>query len=103
MIVCITAKGGTLDSEFDNRFGRGAFFIFYDTETKNYEAVKNPNVDAAGGAGTKSAQLVSLKGAKILISGHLGSNADTAIKAAGIEFKPETGGTIKEIILRHFK
>jgi predicted Fe-Mo cluster-binding NifX family protein len=103
MIVCITAKGGTLDSEFDARFGRGEFFIFYDTETKIYKALKNPNVDEAGGAGTKSAQLVSINGTKILISGHLGANADIAVKAAGIEFVSETGGTVKEIIQKHFK
>ena len=103
MIVCITAKSGTLEAELDERFGRCVFFIFYNTETKKYEAFKNPHAEDQSGAGTKSAEFVMLKGVKMLISGHLGPNAERGISAAGIEFVPESSGTVKDIIEKRFK
>ena len=62
MKICITAMGDNLDSEIDARFGRCNFFIVIDTDTMEYEAVKNINANSGGGAGIQSGQLVNEKG-----------------------------------------
>jgi predicted Fe-Mo cluster-binding NifX family protein len=50
MKICVTSQGDNLEAQTDPRFGRCQFFIFLDTETLEFEAIKNPNVDAMGGA-----------------------------------------------------
>ncbi len=101
MKVCVTAVSRGLDAEIDPRFGRAQFFVFVETETMDVESVKNPNVDATGGAGIRSAQLVADKGAKVVITGHVGPNAMQALEAAGIRIVTGVGGiTVKEAVQR---
>ncbi len=86
MSICVTATGNSLDSQVDPRFGRAAWFLFVDENDLSVkEAVENPNVNAMGGAGIQSAQMVAEKGAKVLLTGSLGPNAVTALDAAGIK------------------
>ena len=51
MKIAITATGKTLDSQVDPRFGRAAWFIVADSDSMEFEAIANDNVNAAGGAG----------------------------------------------------
>jgi len=86
MMVCVTSTGNSLDSQVDPRFGRAAWFLFVDQDSLELkEAIENPNVNAMGGAGIQSAQLVADKGAQVLLTGSLGPNAVTALSAAGIK------------------
>ena len=103
MKICITSKGETLDSEIDPRFGRSQYFIFIDTEGSDFEVVKNPKIDAAGGAGIDSAILVAKKGVKALLSGHCGPNAFHTLQAAGIEVFIGLSGKVKEAIEKYKK
>ena len=64
MNICITSEGNNLDSRVDQRFGRCQYFIFIDTETSQFEAVQNQNVNGSGGVGIQSGQLVAQKQAK---------------------------------------
>ena len=61
MKICITSQGKNLESEIDPRFGRCKYFIFYDTETNQYEVVENPWREAPKGAGNQAAQFVASK------------------------------------------
>lgn len=54
MKICISSTGDNLDSGLDSRFGRCEFFIFVDPETMDFEAVKNPYINAFGGAGIQT-------------------------------------------------
>ncbi|MHC1579752.1 MAG: NifB/NifX family molybdenum-iron cluster-binding protein, partial [Candidatus Alkanophagales archaeon] len=54
--VCVTATAEGLDAEVDPRFGRCRYFVIVDTETMEYEAVRNESADAPGGAGVQAAQ-----------------------------------------------
>ncbi len=84
MTICITSTGSSLDAQVDPRFGRAAWFLFVDQDSLELkEAIENPNVNAMGGAGIQSAQLVAERGAQVLITGSLGPNAVTALSAAG--------------------
>ena len=72
MIVAITSSGNTTDSLIDQRFGRCAFFAFYDTESKTLEFTENTNKDAEEGAGPASVSLVASQGATKVVSGEFG-------------------------------
>lgn len=103
MKVCITSTGPGLDSEMDPRFGRCQYFLFVDLETLGCEAVENPNIGAAGGAGIQSAQLVANKGVEALITGQVGPNAFTTLQAAGIKILTGASGKVREALDKYQK
>ena len=103
MKICVTAQGGNLDSEIDPRFGRCKYFLFIDKETLEFEAVENPNIDATGGAGIQSGQLVAGKGAGALLTGNVGPNAFETLKTAGIDVVTGLSGSVKEAIEKYKK
>lgn len=72
MKVAITSTGNTLDSTLDQRFGRCACFVIYNTETKGIEYIPNPNREAQEGAGPASVQIVASRGVEKVISGEFG-------------------------------
>jgi len=103
MKICITSCGKTLDSVVDSRFGRCAYFIFYDMETGNFEAEENNSAQFQGGAGIQSAQFVASKDAKAVLTGNVGPNAYQTLNAAGIEVYTGVSGSIKEAIEKYKK
>ena len=103
MKICLTARGDNLDAQLDPRFGRCEYFIFVDPDTFEFEAVRNPNTDGAGGVGIKSSQLVANKDVQAVITGNVGPNAFHALNAAGIEVVTGLSGTIKEAIEKYKK
>jgi len=72
MKVAITSTGNTLESFIDQRFGRCAYFVVYDTESKSIEFIPNPNKDAEEGAGPASVQLVASRNVGKIVSGEFG-------------------------------
>jgi len=98
MKICITSEGKTLDSKVDPRFGRCQNFIFFDTDTGNFEAQENTNAQFQGGAGIQSGQLVVSKGVKVVITGNVGPNAHQVLSVAGISIFTGVSGTVKEAI-----
>jgi predicted Fe-Mo cluster-binding NifX family protein len=98
MKICVSSQGNTLDSQVDPRFGRCLYFLVVDTDTLKYEAIRNPNIDAMGGAGIQSGQLVAGRKVKAVITGNVGPNAFQTLKAAGIQVITGASGGIKEVI-----
>ena len=103
MKICITSEGDNLGSKVDPRFGRCQYFIIVDTDTLQFEAIGNPNLDSMGGAGIQSAQLVASKQAKAVLTGNVGPNAFSTLQAAGIEVCTGVSGTIKEAVENYKK
>ncbi len=101
--ICITSEGKTLDSNVDPRFGRCQYFMFVDTDTLEFEAVENPSTQSMGGAGVQSAQLVSSKGAKAVVTGNVGPNAFQTLSAAGIDILIGASGVVKNAIENYKK
>lgn len=85
MKVIITATGNTLDSKFDLRFGRAAWFCIYDSETKSTEFLENENSNSNGGAGPKAAEQVAELEITKVISGHFGPKAQTQLEQFNIQ------------------
>lgn len=72
MKIAIAASENTLESNICNQFGRCAYFIIYDTESKAIEFIPNPNKDADEGAGKAAVQLVVSRNVNKIISGDFG-------------------------------
>ncbi len=100
MKICITSEGNDLNSKVDQRFGRCQYFIFIDTDTSQFEAVQNQNVNGSGGVGVQSGQLVAEKEAKVLLTGKVGPNASKTLESAGIEVVLDVEGAVKEALDR---
>lgn len=98
MKVVVTAKGTDLDSGLDPRFGRAENFIVVDTDTMEFELIKNDGINAMHGAGIQAAQFVSDKGIAVLITGNVGPNAQQTLQAAGVKVYQMTGNTVKDAV-----
>ena len=103
MKLLFTSVGKTLESDMDPRFGRGAGFILYDTETKEYSWHDNrENAQAGHGAGTNAAQLVVELGANAVLTSHVGPKAGAVLSAVGIEtYSHVENMTVLEAIRRY--
>lgn len=99
MLVVISSQGDSLDSSTSPVFGRCPWFVFYDTSKDEVvEAVQNPAASAPGGAGVQAAQFVVSKGAKAVITGHVGPNAFSILDGAGVEIYTGASGTVQEAV-----
>ena len=100
MKIAITADQPTLDASLDPRLGRCAYFLIVDPDSLDFEAVQNPNVALAGGAGIQSAQLIAAKDTKFVLTGNCGPNAQETLSAAGIGVIPGCSGPVRDVIER---
>jgi len=103
MKIAVTAKGGSLNAQMDERFGRCEYFVIVDSETMRFNAVFNPIAAASGGAGPSAAREIAKHGAEVLITGNVGVNAQQALDAAGIKVVTMAGGTVKEVVEKYLK
>lgn len=100
MKVAITSTGNSIDSSIDQRFGRCAYFVIYNTENKAIEFVPNSNQEAEEGAGPASVQLLASRDVGKIVSGEFGIKIKSLLDSLKIQMivlkQPEK--TIKEII-----
>lgn len=98
MKLCVTAKENNLDAPIDPNFGRCRYFIFVDSGTLQFEAVENPNVQASGGAGTNSGQLIASRNVDALLTGDVGPNAARVLASAGVKVVTGITGSVHEAV-----
>lgn len=103
MRVCISSNGKTVDSAMDPRFGRAPYFIVADTDTMEFEIIENAAAMSGGGAGITSGQLMVDKGVQAVITGNIGPNAMSVLKAANIETYHGIATSVKENIEKYNK
>jgi len=104
MKVCFTARGTTLDSPMEERFGRAPYFILVERETGSFEAIQNPYADGGGGVDPKAAQVLIANHVKALVSGQVGGNAREVLAAAGIAmYTYRAGGSVRDAFDRFSK
>ena len=89
-----------MSSEFDKRFGRGAWFCVYNEETGKAEFVENVNKDDNNGAGTKAAEKMVVLGVQKIISGDFGPKAKELLEEFNIQMVilRDEGLTVESII-----
>lgn len=84
MRIAITSQGDDLDFDVNPFFGRAPCFVFVDPETLAFDAVVNPALMSAGGAGIRAAQLVVEHQVAAVLTGNVGPNAYGVLRAAEI-------------------
>jgi len=100
MKIAIASNGNTLESTLDLSFGRCAYFIIYDSETKAMEFIPNPNRDLEEGAGPASVNIIASRNADKIISSEFGVKIKPlldSLKIQMIVLKKSTK-TIQQII-----
>ena len=98
MRIVIGAMGEKLNAEVSPIFGRCPVYLFVDTDTMEFEAVPNPAMSAAGGAGIQAAQFVVSKGVQAVLTGNVGPNAFNVLQASGIQTYPISAGTVQQAV-----
>ena len=85
MKVAITSSGDSFESTIDKRFGRCAYFVIFDTESKASEFIPNPHINASEGAGPASVQLLAEKKVEKIISGEFGLKIKSLLDSLKIQ------------------
>lgn len=85
MKTIISSTGSNLESGFDLRFGRAAWFCLFDEKTGESSFYKNGNQEASHGAGTKAVEKVIELGATRVISGDFGPKAKELLEKFKIQ------------------
>jgi predicted Fe-Mo cluster-binding NifX family protein len=81
----ITSTGNSLDSKFDRRFGRAAWYCLFDEEKGDIEFYENENVNSSHGAGTKAAEKMVELNVQKIISGDFGPKAKDLLEKFNIQ------------------
>ncbi len=100
MKILIPVKSGTgLDAELDGRFGRGAFFLVYDTgEDKVVSVETNPYKDLDHGAGVKTALHVVDEECNVVIGPQTGPKLSAILEEAHVDMVVRETGTAAEAV-----
>ena len=98
MKIAVSSQGDTLDAAASPVFGRCPTYLFVEPETMEFEAVPNPAMNQAGGAGIQAAQFVVNQGAGAVLSGNLGPNAYDVLQAAGVPGFLVSEGTVRQAV-----
>ena len=98
MKIVVTASGADLEAPASPIFGRCPTYVFVDTETMEFEAVENPAMNAAGGAGIQAAQFVAERGGQAVVTGNVGPNAFNVFQSAGVPVYLFGGGTVRQAV-----
>lgn len=99
MKIVITSTGNTPDNDLDTHFGRCSYFVFYDTESREYEFAVNNNRDADEKAGALAVDFIVSRNVEKVVSGIFGIKVKSLLNDAGIQMITfEKKITIREII-----
>jgi predicted Fe-Mo cluster-binding NifX family protein len=98
MKIVVTANGASLDAPPSSVFGRCPWYVFVDPDTMKFEAVENPALGAAGGAGIQAAQFVVEHGANAVVTGNVGPNALDVFRSAGVPIYIGQGETVRDAL-----
>jgi predicted Fe-Mo cluster-binding NifX family protein len=96
MKIILSANGSDLDAQASPVFGRCPMYVVVDPDTMSFEAIENPAVNAAGGAGIQAAQFIVGQGAEAVITGNVGPNAFDVLEAANVSVYLFDGGTVRQ-------
>jgi predicted Fe-Mo cluster-binding NifX family protein len=99
--ICITSQGKDLHADVDPRFGRAKYFLIVEPDSMEFEVIENPNAEAAHGAGIQTAQLISSKNVRIILTGKCGPNAQKVLQSSGIKVITDVSGKIEEALIKH--
>ncbi len=98
MKIAVSAIEGNPEAQIDPRLGRCQHFVFYDTETKQFEGTENPNIYLSHGAGVQTGQYLANQNVSVVITGNAGPKAFSVLAAAGIKVITGVTGRVREAV-----
>jgi len=100
MKVAVSSTGKDLASTVDPRFGRAAYFLIIETDSRAIvEVIDNlESQNAAHGAGINAASRIAESGARAILTGQVGPKAAAVCDKAGIAIINNMEGTVQEAI-----
>ena len=100
MKTIITSTGNQVNSIFDLRFGRAAWFCLYDDESNEISFIENQNISSNSGAGTKTVEKIMELGVQKVISGDFGPKAKELLEQFNVQMVilEDDNNTIQDII-----
>jgi predicted Fe-Mo cluster-binding NifX family protein len=100
MKICVTSTGRDLSARSDIHFGRSPYFLIVDTDTMEFNMIKNAAQVSGRGWGISAAQLILDKGATAVLTGILGPNAFRALSLGHVEIYEGLSGndTVREAV-----
>ena len=98
MKIAITADGPNLDARVGYKFGMAPYLIILDTETMDYEAVRNPGAAGRRGSGIQALVVILSKGVKQVLTGHCSPAIVKQLRDDGVEIFTGIEGTVREVV-----
>ena len=96
MKVALTCQGQSLEHDLDQRFGRAATILVVDLDTNFVEVIDNGANAPSGGAGIAAAQRLVDRNVAAVITGQIGPNALSVLKAADMALYQGIAGSAKQ-------
>ena len=102
MKIAVTSSENQLNSKFDTRFGRSAWFCVLDSDTTEIKFIENKNKNINGGAGIKAAEKMAELGIQKVVSGDFGPKAKPLLEKFGIQMiiQDEKNQSVQSIVNR---
>lgn len=100
MKIAITSKGNSIESGIDQRFGRCAYFVVYNSETKSLDFIPNPGKDSEEGAGSAAVQLIAAQQVQKIVSGEFGIKIKPLLDSMKIQMivLNDLGKSVKDVL-----
>jgi predicted Fe-Mo cluster-binding NifX family protein len=98
MKVAVAAKGKTLHSHVNDRFGRSPFFVVVYPESMEFDAIQNPALKKRDAAGVQASSILISKGVDALVVRNIGHNALVTLDGGGIKVYVGPIGTVLNAI-----
>ena len=99
MKIAVPAEKPEMGSGLSAVFGRCPYFMIVEVaagKVAGSEAVSNPGINQAGGAGTAAAQEIGNLGVEALVAGTVGPKAFAALETLGIDVYESIGGSVQQ-------
>ncbi len=96
--IVMPVDENNMDTKVASSFGRAAFFLVYDTETKENSFIDNKAASSQGGAGVIAAQTVVDSKADALLTPRCGQNAADVLEAGEVKIYKSIEGSAEENI-----
>jgi predicted Fe-Mo cluster-binding NifX family protein len=98
MKIAITSDGPSLESKVEMKLGTAQYLIIVDTESWDYEAVRNPGASVQSGAGIQTVVLAVRNGVESIITGYSRPGIVDQLRSNGIEVLTGISGTVGDVI-----
>ena len=102
MTIAFAINGEDLDSPIDDRFGRAAGFLIYDTSNGSFEIIANTALGSGQGAGLKAAEIVIRSKVKAAVAGEFGPKANDMLSRADIRIYSGKSMTVRQALAQFF-